>query len=97
LTKEKNTYPKDTDVIERTERRPVRLDHAKHAMQLPVDEEDDKQMVRVPKALKVGPTSLFHRKPDNNHQTDEHYPTGDPRPSCEVHQQEVHEYSAGRG
>ena len=66
-------------------------------MKLPVDEEDDEQMVGIPKALKVGPASLFHRVPDNKHQADEHYPAGDPRPSCEVHQQEVDKDILGRG
>ena len=54
-------------------------------MKLPVDEEDDEQMVRVPEALKVGPAPLLNRKPDNNPQAEEHYPPGYPRPSCKVH------------
>ena len=56
----KKTDPKDTDGVEGAVRRPVRFDHAEHAVKLPVDKEDDEQMVRVPEALKVGPTPLFH-------------------------------------
>ena len=66
-------------------------------MELPVDEEDDEEMVRVPKALEVGLAPLLDSKPDDKDQTDKHYPAGDPGPSCEVHQQEVNEGILGRG
>ena len=81
---EKNTDPKDTDGVERAIRGPVGLDHAEHAVKLPVDEEDNKQMVRVPEAFKVGPTPLLHRKPDHDSERKPHDPTGDTRASCEV-------------
>ena len=57
-------------------------------MELPVDEEDNEHMVRVPEALKVSPTSLLHRKPDNDSQGEPHDPSGDPRAGCEIGQQE---------
>jgi hypothetical protein len=44
------TYPEDSDGIERAVGRTVGLDHAEHAVELPVDEEDDEQVVRVPAA-----------------------------------------------
>ena len=97
MTKEKSTDPKDTDVVERAIGGPIGFDHAEHAVELPVDEEDDEQMVGVPKAFKVGLAPLFHRVPDDKNQTDEHYPAGDSRSSCEVHEQEVNERSSDRG
>ena len=65
-SEKKNTDPKDTDGVERAERRSVGFDHAEHSVELPVDEEDDEQMVRVPEALKVGPTPFLDSKPDHN-------------------------------
>ena len=65
-------------------------------MKLPVDEEDNKEMVRVPEALKVGPTPLLNRKPDHDSERKPHDPTGDTRASCEVCQQEDDEPLLGR-
>lgn len=60
------TYPEDTDGVERTVRRPVGLDHAEHAVQLPVDEEDDEEMVGVPEPLEVRTTTLLDGEPDHD-------------------------------
>jgi len=80
--------PKDTDGVERAVRGPVRLDHAEHAVKLPVDEEDNKQVVGVPEAFKVSPTPLLHRKPDHDSEREPHDPACDTGASCEVGQQE---------
>lgn len=40
--------PKDTDGVEVAVRRTVGFDHAEHAVELPVDEEHNEQVVRVP-------------------------------------------------
>jgi len=82
--KSEKTDPKDTNGVVRAVRRPVGLDHTEHAVELPVDEEDDEQMVRVPEALKVGPAPLLDRKPDYNPQGEPHDPSSDPRTGCEV-------------
>ena len=37
-------------------------------MQLPHDEEDNKEMVRVPKPLEMCPSPLLHRKEDHDRQ-----------------------------
>ena len=60
-------------------------------MKLPVDEENDEQMVGVPEAFKVGFTPLLHRKPDNNSQAEPHDPSGDTRTRRKVGQQEDNE------
>lgn len=56
-------------------------------MELPVDEENDEEVVGVPEALKVSPTPFLHREPDHNPQGEPHDPSGDSRASCEVGQQ----------
>jgi hypothetical protein len=44
------THPKDTDSVKVAVRGTVGLDHAEHAVELPVDEKDNEQVVRVPDA-----------------------------------------------
>jgi len=51
--------PEDSDGVGRAIRRAVGFDHAEHAMQLPIDEEHNEQVVRIPKPLKVSTTSLL--------------------------------------
>ena len=60
-------------------------------MQLPVDEEDDKQVVRVPEALEVRPTLLLSC--EINHDTEGccHDPTCDARASNKVGTEESKE------
>ena len=65
-------------------------------MELPVDEEYEEQMVRVPEALKVRSTLLLHRIPDHNPQGEPHNPSGDPGTGCEVGQQEEDDPLFGR-
>lgn len=92
----KKTNPKDTDGVERAVRWGVGFNHAEHAVELPVDEENNKEMVGVPETLKVSPTPLLHRKPDHNPQGEPHDPPRDPRPGCEVGQQKDNEPLLGR-
>ena len=68
------TYPEDTDGVVRAVRRTVRLDHAEHAVQLPVDEEDDEKVVSVPEAVEVGTAALLHREPDHDPERGPHDP-----------------------
>ena len=82
--RERETDPKDADGVVRAIGRPVGLDHAEHAVELPVDEEDEEQMVRVPEALKVRPTLLLRRKPDHGPQGEPHDPSSDSGAGCEV-------------
>lgn len=58
-------FPEDTDSI--AERRKVRLDHAEGAVDRPENEEDDEEMVCVPKALKVGSSWLFCSRKRDGH------------------------------
>lgn len=43
-------------------------------MELPVDEEDDEEVVGVPEPLKVGPAAFLERKPDHHAERDGHDP-----------------------
>jgi len=65
-------------------------------VKLPVDEENDEQMVGVPEAFIVSPTPPLNRKPDHNPQAEPHDPSGDTRTSCEVGQQKDNEPLLGR-
>ena len=71
-----HTHPKHTNHIPRTIRRPIRLNHAKHAMQLPANEKDEKEMMRVPKLFKALALALFHRVPDHDAEGKVHDPAG---------------------
>lgn len=60
------SHPENADCVERTERRAVWLDHAEHAMELPVDEEDDKKVVGIPETFEISTASLLHRVPNHH-------------------------------
>jgi len=45
-------------------------------MQLPVDEEDDEEVVSVPEDLKVGSSSLLDSEPNHDCKGSGHDPTG---------------------
>jgi hypothetical protein len=83
--------PENSDGIEGTERRPIRLDHAEHAMQLPKDEEDDEKVVGVPEPLEVGTAFLLEGKPDHGTKDYPHKPTGDEGTNLEVSQDAIGE------
>jgi len=78
------TYPENTDIIEGAIRWPIGLDHAEHTMQLPASEENDKQMVGVPKPLKVGAATLLDGIPDHDAKCNGHDPAGGARAGGKV-------------
>ena len=80
----KTAYPKYTNVVPGAVWRSVRLDHAKHTVKLPQDEEHDEQMVRVPESLKVDPTLSFSGKEKHNGEAKGHQPSSDTRTGREV-------------
>ena len=53
-------------------------------MELPVDEEDNEQVVGVPEPLKVGATTLLNGEPDHDTQCSSHDPASCTRTSDEV-------------
>ena len=59
-------FPKDTNAI--AEGRKVWLNHAEGSMDRPEDEEDDEEVVGVPKALKVGSSSFLRCRQGNCHE-----------------------------
>lgn len=83
--------PEDTDDVIAADV-VVWFDHAEHAMKLPADEEDDEEMVSVPKLLEstIRTTSfLFHRKPNHNAKRGSHDPTSDTSSSSKVEFEEL--------
>ena len=53
-------------------------------MQLPVDEEDDEEVVRVPEPLEVGAATLLDREPDHDPERGGHDPASSSGPGDEV-------------
>ncbi len=93
-----SAYPEHTNVVERTERRSVRLDHAEHAMELPADKEDNKEVVGIPEPLEVSTAPLFPREENHDTQSQCHNPTGKTRTGCKVGSEEGDNFFAwGRG
>lgn len=66
-------------------------------MQLPVEEEDEEQVVRVPEALEVRATRLLPSVPGHDNERDGHDPASDTRTGGEVRDEEDDEALAGRG
>jgi hypothetical protein len=79
-----DTHPKDTDGIPRAVRGTIWLDHAEHAVELPADEKDDKEMMRIPEAFEVGALPLLHGEVDHDAKDDGHDPTSNARPGGKV-------------
>lgn len=77
-------HPEDTNTVPRAVRRTIRLDHAEHAMELPTDEEDDKEVMSVPKLLEVGTFPFLRGEEDHNAKTDGHDPPSGTGSSGEV-------------
>ena len=80
----KATHPEDTNAVPRTVRGTIWLDHAEHAMELPADEKDDKEMMRVPKVFEVGAPSLLNGEEDHDGKGDGHDPTCNTRAGGKV-------------
>ena len=78
------THPEDTNRVVRAVRRPVRLDHAEHTVELPVDEEHDEEVVGVPEPLKVGAATLLDGKPNHDTERSSHDPAGNTGAGDEV-------------
>lgn len=53
-------------------------------MKLPVDEEHDEQMVRIPEAFKVSTATLLNREPDHDAKSNRHNPSRRTRTGREV-------------
>jgi hypothetical protein len=84
----KQTYPENTNGIERTIRGPVRLDHAEHTMELPAHKENDEEMMRVPEALKMSATAFLNGKKYHNAKTGSHDPSSHSRSGSEIGSEE---------
>lgn len=65
-------------------------------MQLPVDEEDDEQVVRVPEPLEVGAATLLNREPDHDSECGGHDPASGSGTGDEVGGDEREELLARR-
>lgn len=71
--------PEDTDNVVAADA-VVRLNHAEHTVELPTDEEDDEEMVGIPKLFEssVGTTTtLLHGEPDHYTECSGHDPSSD--------------------
>ena len=90
------TYPEDTNRVPGAERRTVGLDHAEHTVQLPVEEEDEEQVVRVPEALKVRATRFLSSVPSHDDKRSGHDPASDTGTGGEVGDEEDDEAVARR-
>lgn len=82
------TDPKNSDVVEGAVGRSVRLNHTEHAVELPVDEENDKKVVRIPKPLEVSTTPLLDRKEYHNEEGGSHDPPSHARTCKEIGSEE---------
>lgn len=91
-----STYPEDTDSVVRTVGRAVRLDHTEHTVELPVDEEDNEQVVRVPEPLEVRAAAFLNREPNHEAKGDRHNPASGAGAGDEVGCDEREDLLAGR-
>ena len=77
-------YPEDTDSVEGAVRGPVWLDHAEHDVELPVDEEDDEEMMGVPELFEICATFFLNGVPDHDTEGKVHDPTSETWTGCEI-------------
>ena len=70
-----DTHPKDTDGVPGTVRGTIWLDHTEHAVELPADEKDDKEMMRVPETFEVRAPPFLSSEEDHDAKYDGHDPT----------------------
>jgi hypothetical protein len=87
-------HPEDTNTVPRAVRRTIWLDHAEHAMELPADEEDDKEVMGIPKVLEVGTFPFLPGEEDHDAKADGHDPPSGTGPSGEVGLEEGEELGA---
>lgn len=81
--------PENTDTI--AEGRKVGLDHAKRSMDGPENEEDDEQMMHVPKAFEVGTSSFLSSCERHRIQCDEHDISTPSRTCSKIGENKAHE------
>ena len=75
LRRKWEAYPEDTDGVEWAVRGTIRFDHTEHAVQLPIDEEYDEKVVRIPESLKSSSTDFLSSKEYDDGETSGHDPT----------------------
>jgi len=63
-------------------------------MELPVDEEDDEQVMGIPEPLKVNPALLLACKVSHNSKYDCHYPSCSTRAGGKIYRKEIDEVLA---
>ena len=66
-------------------------------MKLPVDKEDNEQVVRVPKTLKICFAFLLHRKVNHNSKNSRHNPASHTGASGEIDRKKIDGMLAGSG
>lgn len=66
-------------------------------MELPVDEEDNEKVVRVPKSLEMSATAFLHGEESHDTQTGCHDPPSNTRTSGEIGKKENDDFIAGFG
>jgi hypothetical protein len=81
--------PENTNSVVRTVRRPIRLEHTEHSVELPVDEEDDEQVVGVPELFKVLSSLVLTSVPSHRSKRHPHKPTSDGWTRLNTNEQEV--------
>jgi len=92
--------PEDTNGVERAERRPIGLNHAEHAVELPENEEGDEEVVSVPELLEstiLCPATFLYRKVHHRAETRPHEPTSDEGTDDEVGGDEEDDALSGGG
>ena len=77
-------YPEDTNGVPRTVWRTIWLDHAEHAMKLPADEEDDKEVMSIPKVLKIGTFPFLRGEKNHDTKAESHDPPSRAWPCGEI-------------
>lgn len=90
-------YPEHSNIVIRAVRRTIGFDHTKHAMKLPVDEEDDEEVMRVPESFEMGATTFLHGKENHDTQTENHDPPSNARACSEVGKEENDDFTAHLG
>jgi hypothetical protein len=91
------THPEHSNIVERAVRRTIRPDHTKHAMELPVDEEDNEEVVRIEESLEMSATAFLHCEENHDSHTESHNPSGNTWACSEVGKEENDDFIACLG